>query len=194
MPPTRSTLLIPAVILVAMMTLPAAEERPPGFDPKVMELMKPGPEHQQLAKLAGTWDVSCRMWMKPDAPALESKAVAVATTLFDGRFVQSEFKGAFMGQPFTGVSTMGYDRPAKHYASTWCDSMGTGITYLTGTSSDGGKTITYLGDMVCPEDGKSSLIRQVETHQSDDRFTLVMYQTKDGKESKTMELAYTRRN
>ena len=97
-----------------------------------------------------------------------------------------------MGQPFQGHSLNGYDRGAKQYISVWYDSMGTGVTRLAGTSSDGGRTITYGGETVCPQDGLVQL-RQIETHLSDDRFTLVAYQSKDGKERKTMELTYLRR-
>lgn len=193
MSPTRTTLILcVATLFAATSAVSAADQQPTGLDPKIMEAMKPGPEHQQVAKLAGTWDVACRFWMTPDAPPTETRGVNIFRTVFDGRFVEGEFTATLMGQPFTGRSVAGYDRGAKHYVSTWYDSMGTGINRLTGPSSDGGKTITYTGDMVCPKDGKVQ-VREVETHQSDDRFTIVMYQTKDGKEQKTMELAYTRR-
>jgi hypothetical protein len=65
---------------------------------------------------------------------------------------------------------------------------------VSGTSSDGGKTITWHGSMTCPEDGRAARLRQVETHQSPDRFTFEMYVTRDGKEEmKNMELVYSRR-
>lgn len=161
-------------------------------DPKVMELMKPGPEHQQLAKLAGTWNLTCKFWMAPDAPPMETQGTMTIKAVFDGRFVAGEFTSTMHGQPFNGRSLNGYDRSAKEYVSIWYDSMGTGATRLSGQSSDGGRTITYAGEMTCPIQGHVQL-KQVETHQSDDRFTLIGYQTKDGKEQKTMELVYTRK-
>lgn len=166
----------------------------PGMDPQAMEMLKAGPENRQIAKIAGTWEVDCTMWMKPGDPPVQSTGTAIFSTLFEDRFLQCEYRGSFMGQPFHGRSTMGYDRGAKRYFMTWYDSMNTSLMMLTGTSSDGGKTITYTGEGVCPQMGRMAL-RQVETHQSDDRFTLEMYQTPiGGKESKSMELTYRRRH
>jgi hypothetical protein len=191
----RNTLL-PALLLSATAFLTGAEQKP-AMDPAMLELMKPGPEHQQLDKLVGTWNVDCQSWMAPDTPVMESTAKVVIKPLFDGRFLQEEFTSSHMGQPFTGISTVGYDRVAKQYVSSWIDNMGTGIVYTTGTSDDGGKTITYTGTMSCPmeaKDGKSGTakVRQIETHQGDDRFTYVMYVNRDGKEYKALSLNYHR--
>ncbi len=171
---------------------PAAKNAPSPPDPKVLEMMDPGPEHQQLAKLAGTWDVSCIFWMKPDEPATETMGVEVMRSIFDGRYLVGEFSASIHGKPFMGHSILGYNRVTKQHLSTWYDNMGTGITVLSGPSEDGGKTVTYAGDMVCPQYGQVSL-RQIETFRSDDLFTRVMYQIKDGNERKSMELTYTRR-
>lgn len=166
----------------------------PAMDPKAAECMKPGPEHQQIGKVVGEWDVACTMWMQPGQPPSRSTGSQTFAAKHDGRYIKGRYTGSFEGQPFTGHTTNGFDRAAGRYFTTWCDSMGTGFLYLTGTSSDGGKTITYSGEMVCPLLGPLS-VRQVETHLTDDRFTIDMYQTpKDtGKEFKAMELSYTRR-
>jgi hypothetical protein len=176
------------------MSRPATKQQhqQPIMDPKAMELTKPGQEHQELAKLAGTWDVSCAFWMDPDAPPIRSTGTCTYHTVFDGRFLEGEFTGDLGGQPFAGRSIMGYDRPAKRYFSSWYDSMATGFTCLTGTSSDGGRTITYTGETTCHTDERPRSVRQVESHPSDDRCTITMFQTLDGQESKTMELEYRR--
>lgn len=166
----------------------------PAMNPALAEAMKPGPEHQQIGKVVGEWDVACTMWCQPGQPPEKSVGINTFTAKHDGRYVKGRYTGTFQGQPFTGHSTNGFDRAAKRYFTTWCDSMGTGFLYLTGTSADGGKTITYSGEMVCPISGPL-FVRQVETHQSDDHFTTVMYQSPmgGGEESKSMELSYTRR-
>ena len=86
--------LITIAALVALSALWAAEPKPayaPGMDPKIMEAMQPGPEHQQLGKVAGSWDVSCSMWMYADAPVMESQGRSVFRTILDGRFLQADF-------------------------------------------------------------------------------------------------------
>ncbi|MBA3686320.1 MAG: DUF1579 domain-containing protein [Planctomycetes bacterium] len=170
-----------------------AKTMPPGMDPAAMEMMKPGPEHQMLAKRAGTWDVACKMWMMPDAPAQESKGTAKTTVILDGRYIQDDFTGEFMGQPFKGMGLTGYDRQEKKYYSTWVDSMSTSMMQMTGTSEDNGKTVTTTGECMCPMAKEKIAFRQVEKHTSDDAFTVEMYKTVNGKESKCMELAYTRK-
>lgn len=191
-------LIILAAFAMVSAVLAAAEPRPatgakPALDPRIAEAMQTGPEHQRLARLAGIWDVTCAMWMSPEAPVMESRGSATYRVILDGRFVQADFVGSFQGQRFTGLSLLGYDRAAQRHLSTWCDSMATNLVCLSGTSEDDGRTITYQGEMVCPQLGRTA-IRQVETREQDDRFTIVMYQTPVGREEfKSMELTYERR-
>lgn len=188
-------ILIMLTIGSAVAVLFAAEPKSDsssGIDPAVAESMQPGPEHRQLTTLVGRWNVTCSMWMSPTAPVMQSNGSANFQPILNGRFLQMDFKGTFQGQVFTGLGMMGYDRAAKRYISTWCDSISTSFLFLQGTCSDAGRTITYTGDMVCPQLGHTA-VRQVETHENADRFTLVMYQTPDGgKEFKSMELTYQR--
>jgi hypothetical protein len=192
------TLVILFALAVVSGVLAAAEPKPAtdpktGLDPKVLESMQPGPEHQRLATLAGAWDVTCSLWMSPEAPAMQSRGSATYRVILDGRFVQADFTGSFQGKPFTGLSLLGYDKAAKRHISTWCDSMATNFVCLSGTSTDDGRTITYRGEMICPQLGRTEM-RQVETREQDDRFTIVMYQTPEGRgEFKSMELTYQRR-
>jgi hypothetical protein len=185
-------LLVIAITSVSTL-LPGADDQTSGPDPAVMELMRPGPEHQHLGKHAGTWEVKYRHWMKPDSQPMEAKGTSTIKPIFDGRFMEEEFTSEWMGKPFTGKALYGYDRVGKHYVSTWYDSMGTGIVYMTGVTNDSGRTITFTGNMSCPEDGKTTRVRQVHNHISDNEMLIDMYETKDGKERKTMELKYQRR-
>ncbi len=185
------------IISLGTITLIAMASGQPGRkstspDPKAMELMKPGPENQQITKRSGTWGAVCRFWMNPDDQLIETTGTLVLRTILDGRFLEGEFHSTIKNQPFTGRSVSGYNRVSKRFLYTWYDSMGTGIICLQGHSGADGMTVTYSGDMDCPINGHVRL-RQVETCQSEDHFTHVMFQTKDGKETKTMEVTYTRR-
>ncbi len=154
--------------------------------------VKLGPEHRQLAARAGVWDVACSFWMKPDEPVAETKGAMTYAVIFDGKYLQGEFTATMMGKPFIGHSIDGFDPVAKQYQSIWYDTMGTSIVSLSGPSVDHGKTVTYAGEMTCPINGHVQL-RHVETHQSNDQFSVLAYQVKDGKERKTMEFHYARR-
>lgn len=157
------------------------------------DAMKPGPEHAQLAKRVGTWDVSCAMWMKDGEEPTRSQGTAVLSSLFDGRFLREVFTGQMGGQPFQGVGTMGFDRVAKEYVNVWYDSVGTGIIVTRGPATGDGRELTLSGTFSCPTQGAGVPVRHVYAQESDERFTLTMFQTKDGKDSKSMELAYKRK-
>ena len=83
--------------------------------------------------------------MEPSKPPMESTGTAEMKMLLDGRFLQQEFTGDMMGQPFSGIGTDGYDNLRKKYVTTWIDTMGTGIFFMEGTASADGKTITLKG-------------------------------------------------
>lgn len=164
----------------------------PAMDAAAMERMRPGPEHQQLAALAGTWQTTGKFWMAPDTPPTESSGTSTMTMIMDGRFLRESHQGAFMGQPFTGEATVGFDRTAQQHVVTWIDSMGTGMITMRSAAGGDGKTITYRGDMACPMDGKTYAVRETFTVESNDRLRMEMFQTRDGKEWKSMEMTYTR--
>src|SRR5215207_815100 len=91
-------------------------------DPMMEEMMKkagaactPGSAHQALEPLVGEWNVEVKTWMTPDAPPVTSKGTAKSTWTLKGRFVQQEFSGEFMGQPFHGISFTGYDNVRQKY-------------------------------------------------------------------------------
>jgi hypothetical protein len=158
-------------------------------------LMKPGPEHQELAKLAGTWDVVGKCWMDPDPkkPPVEMKGTATFAVILDGRFVQQEFKGEMMGQPFIGMGVQGFDNVTRKYSSGWIDGSSTSMTKVDGISEDGGKTIDYFGQVTCPAMDGLVDTRWLHKAISDDSFSFEMFMSPSGDNTKSMELIYTRK-
>ena len=51
---------------------------------KYMKAAAPGPEHQQMAKMAGKWKLSVTSWMAPDAPPMKSEATSEYRTILGG--------------------------------------------------------------------------------------------------------------
>ncbi len=192
--------LITLLILTGVLATASAADKapdagalPPGMTPEMMEKMQPGPEHARLMKLAGTYDVACTMWMDPAAAPMQSKGKAVFTPILGGYHLRQEYTGDMMGQTFTGVGTDSFDRVQGKYVATWVDSMNTGSMLLTGTSSDGGKTIEFRGECSCPMEGGMMPTRSVVTHSDDTHFTMTMFNTRKGqKEQKAMELVYSK--
>ena len=168
---------------------PAEKDKKAPDQKAMQEAMKPGPEHAKLVKSVGNWKVAVTCWT--EGKAKKSTGTSGVSAVFDNRFTHEEFTGEFDGKKFQGVGTMGYDNAAKLVVSTWYDSMGTGIVYSSGPAAAKGKDLELRGEMTCPNQGAITL-RQVHKQESDDHCIVTMYNIVDGKETKSMELEYTR--
>ena len=186
-------------ILVAFCTLfliIAAEQLSAQDDASMkawMTYMTPGDMHKMLAESDGEWNEEIIMWMAPDAPPTKSTATAVNKMIMGGRYQQSMHTGSFNGMPFEGISLVGYDNAKKVFMSSWIDNMGTGVMQMEGTWDPNTKTINFVGNSIDPVTGKDMKVR--ETYKIVDKNThmMDMFMTQDGKESKSMEIKFTRK-
>jgi hypothetical protein len=183
--------LLAAASAVAQSDKPAQSPDQAAMD-QMMAMMQPGPEHQQLAKLVGKWSAVNKMWMDPAGPPMESAGVVEYVSVMDGRYLHGVYRGTVMGMPFEGMSVDGYDRYKKQYFSLWFDNMGTGFIDLRGTCSADGKTMSLKGMMFDPALGKDAPVRSVTTWLDDKTIRYEMFETKAGKEVRSMEITYTR--
>jgi hypothetical protein len=163
----------------------------------MMELWKkmamPGEPHKLFATLAGSWTTTSKEWMEPGKPPTESTGTAEIKMLLDGRFLYQEYNSQMMGQPFSGIGIDAYDNMTKKYVTAWLDSMGTGIFIMEGTASADGKTITLKGSHPEPGGGKMTH-RSVWKIVDNNNQTFDMYGAHHGgKETKMMEIVYTRK-
>jgi hypothetical protein len=96
--------------------------------------------------------------------------------------------------PMQGFGLTAYDNMLKKYTSIWFDSMSTGFMILHGDWDPKENALVMSGESPNPMTGqKSQKWRTVGKIESNDRNTMTMYTTsKDGKEYKCMEIAYTR--
>ena len=163
----------------------------------MMELWKkmatPGEPHKLFATLAGSWTTTSKEWMDPGKPPTESTGTAEIKMLLDGRFLYQEYNSQMMGQPFSGIGIDAYDNMTKKYVTAWLDSMGTGIFIMEGSASADGKTITLKGSHPEPGGGKMTH-RAVWKIVDNNNQTFDMYGAHHGgKETKMMEIVYTRK-
>jgi hypothetical protein len=109
----------------------------------------PGAEHARLARLAGDWSVTTTFRFG-DAPPQEFRGKARAAAILGGRFVQFTETAVEFGKEVERQKTFGFNTAARRYESTWIYTGATAVMNLTGSSSDGGKTIagdaTFAGD------------------------------------------------
>ncbi|HRB20819.1 MAG TPA: DUF1579 domain-containing protein [Nitrosomonas sp.] len=157
------------------------------------KLATPGEPHSLLANLAGSWDTKTKEWMESGKPPMESAGTVEIKSVLGGRFIQEDYTGNMMGQPFFGLSMTGYDNLQKRYVTAWMSTMGTGMFIMEGTASADGKTITLTGKH--PEPGGGFMThRAIWKIVDNNNQTFDMYGAHHGqKEMKNMEIVYMRK-
>lgn len=169
---------------------------------QMMELSKPGENHQLLADMVGSWNYTVKMWMDPSSTKPEeSKGTAVRKSMMDGRYFVMDVTGKMeMPGPdgkktpmtFKGMAIEGYDNVKKKFVSSWVDSMSTMIMVSEGTYDPASKTFTYNAECEMMP-GMHTKIREVIKIVDKDHHTFEWYENRGGQETKTMEIAYTRK-
>ncbi len=151
------------------------------------DYMTPGEVHKMLAGASGKWDAEISFYYNPDSPSV-NKTICETKMILGGRYQQSTYTGSIDGMPFEGVNTLAYDNARKIYISTWIDNMGTGIMYMEGRFDDATKTMNMKGKATDVASGKDIAVREVFNIVDDKTQTMEMFETKDGKEMKTMSI------
>jgi uncharacterized protein DUF1579 len=187
-----------ALLVIATPVIAKDKKHDKQMDPQAMmevymKLATPGEPHKLFAGLAGSWTTQTKEWMEPGKPPTEATGSADLKMLLGGRFLQQEYNSTMMGQPYTGMGITAYDNLRKKYVSTWIDTMGTGIFTMEGTASADGKTITLKGQHAEPGGGQMTH-RAVWKIVDDNTQTFDMYGAHGhDKETKMMEIVYTRK-
>jgi hypothetical protein len=159
---------------------------------EMQKLGTPGLEHKALAPLAGSFTAVVRMWMGGPKP-VENTGTADGKAILGGRFYEEVFTGTVMGQPFEGRGLIGYDNAKKKYVWSWIDSMTTALSTAEGTADATGKVITLKGESYDPATKKMAPVKYVFRIESDKKHTFESWELVNGKETRTMEVVYTRK-
>ncbi|MEM9373707.1 MAG: DUF1579 family protein [Planctomycetota bacterium] len=157
-----------------------------------MASIMPGDHHAELAKAAGTWDAVTSFMMEPGAPPVAGVGTMECEMVLGGRYLQGRFHmDDMMGVPFDGLSFAGYDNIREEYVTTWMDTFGTGIMYMTGHMHENGK-MEMVGASAMPSGDRHMKI--VSEWDGDDQFTDTFYDKQpDGSWMKSGHIKYTRR-
>jgi hypothetical protein len=180
----------------AQVNQPAPAPSKPALTPEQMQknMQEAGavrPEHALLKKLAGDWKVDAKFWMDPNAAPEVSKGTASAKLIYGGKYLVQNYKGSFMGKPFEGQGTMGFDNVNSKYFSTWIDSMNTMLMKSEG-SAVGGNSIVLASAMTCPATREPMKSEDVITIIDNNHYRYEGFQEQNGMKIKGMEITYTR--
>ena len=191
----KSKLCLLQAALACLLLLPLAV---PAQDAEMMAAWEraatPGAEHARLAEqFAGTWDTRMTMWMDPVSPPLVETGRSTNTATLGGRHVRMDFSGSFMGQSIEGTGSTGYDNVLGKYVSVWQDNMSTGVMLSHGDYDEATRTYTFRSEMPDPmQAGAMVPIRETVTVVDNDHHVMEMFETRDGAETRTMRIEYTR--
>jgi hypothetical protein len=134
---------------------------------KMMEMMRPGEEHDVLAEMEGEWEQDWSTSMMPGAPAQRSKGSATGKLILGDRFLELQSKGAMMGQPFEAKTILGFDRRHGVYTMAQFDTMGTYFVTATGKRDPQTGTIVLMGKDTDPMMGEQEFKTEITPKQDE---------------------------
>ena len=117
--------LLACTLFGCALSLPLlAEDTPKAPSPEEQAMMEAyekmgrvGEPHKQLARMVGEWTYENHMWMEPGKPASVSTGTSTSRATWEGRYIETLFKGDYQGQPFEGKAIAGYDNLKGKYDS-----------------------------------------------------------------------------
>jgi hypothetical protein len=155
-----------------------------------MKVCKPGPAHERLKELIGSYETTMRMGMGGD-----SKGSAEITWLAEGRWLQIRWTGAMMGQKTTGTTILGYDNFKERFVSVSVDTFQTCMNTASGLFDQKGDHLTLWGTIDepgTPEQDKQ--VKYVYRDYGTDRFTFEVHDMMIGEtNTKVMEIVFSRK-
>ena len=185
-------LLLPATAVFAQDSSPKKPEAVPDAH-QTADATKPGPEQEFLAKRAGEYTRTVKFVAQPNADANASSGTSKISVALGGRFIVEENNDTVFGRPVSGTRIYGFNNVTKQYEAVSMYTGSTAMIFLTGTSSDGGKTIDLTGATQNLRGEKVPLhavMRQVD----DNQFVVTLMTIgADGKEAAFQETTYTRK-
>jgi hypothetical protein len=160
-----------------------------------MASMKPGPAHERLKELLGSYDLTMRMWMDPGQPPMESKGTADITWFAEGKWLQEIRSMPIMGQPSKSLMILGYDNFKERYVCTKVDTMQTCIFNAFGHFDQSGDDLILWGtidEAMTPEQDKQ--VKCVYRGFGKDKFVFEVHDMMIGEtNTKVFEVEYVRR-
>lgn len=145
-------------------------------------LPEPGPEHQTLAKLAGTWEGTMTVRI-PGMEPMGSPSSSVAKMAHGGFWLIGEFTGTIMGAEFTGHSVLGYDPGKGKWLESWVSNMAPEMAMLEGDYDAATRTWSkYREDAKDMFTGAPAIERHQLTLVDDDTYTMTIAQKVEGGE------------
>lgn len=153
----------------------------------------PGPQHAVLAKMAGEFTLTFKMFNEPGAEPEVSTGTSSRRMILGGRYLEETVHSSVMGQPFEGRGLTGYDNVTGSWWGSWIDTMSTAIMITGGAWDEETGVGTFEGEFNDPVTGELQSSRSVIRRLPNGDELMEMYMTTAVGEAKSMEILYQRR-
>lgn len=150
--------------------------------------------HQRLARMAGQWFGTTRVWFEPDKPpASESQQRGTLRSVLGGRFLLHEYEASFDDTPQQGIALLGLHLDETSFECAWIDSFHTGTAIMLSTAKAGDGLFAALGSYGDGQGGPRWGWRTEIAQPDDDALVITMFNiTPDGDRTKAVETCYQR--
>lgn len=183
-----------AFICINLVTYASQQNEVPGETMARMmklgnEIATPNENHAFLSKLAGEWETSASLMGMESTPGTASYKMILGNRYLDGMHF-----GTFMGTPFEGRLTIGYDNYKHKFVSSYIDDIGTSIRPAEGMLNRTGTVLSLWGPMdewMTDEHDKPVLYRY--TIIDENQFVFEVHDLGMGTQSKVIVVTYTRK-
>ena len=158
-------------------------------------LRVPGPDHDRLNALIGTWNMAIRQWKGPDAEAIELTGTATRRWVLDERFIEERAENkTSSGGILRSLGYLGYNRLTQLYEHVWMLSAATGMFFERGRYDPESNLIRTTGVDTVPVTGAAVLTTTELKIESPDRHILSAYAIgADGIRWKQLEIIYSKK-
>ena len=149
--------------------------------------------HHFLAKLAGHWQGSSKLWFEPDKLANEAPLVGTIQLVLDGRFALFLYQSTIEGEAQHGMFTFGFNTTLERYEASWLDSFHNNTANMFCVGSEREKGFAVLGAYPDPNEGPDWGWRTEVELVDEDHLTITAYNiSPEGGEAKATEAKLTR--
>jgi hypothetical protein len=180
------------IVTSALLSAQAPEKKAPPSADEIRKMMAPGPEHEQLAKYAGTWDLVIKMGPQTMECTSENRMIV------GGRFLEMDY--ASKDKKAEGQFSLGFDRRHEHYTLTAMDNFGTYPVHSQGKRvGEAGKAKLYGkdDDPMMKAMGFTKEFVHVIDFKNPDEFSIEVWfidtRTAERKEIKAMDYSFRRK-
>jgi hypothetical protein len=157
--------------------------------------------HQHLARMAGEWEGSYRLWFEPDMLAAESAQRGTLRAVLGGRFLLHEYTWDFDGRSHAGIALYGYHIDERRWECAWVDSFHTGSSIMFSVSPGEADVDTVAerfsvlgsyGDGQTPPGPRWGWRTAIEQPDGDSLVIVMTNIAPDGGEGRAVEVRYAR--